>query len=403
MPARWFPACALVLLAASGAASRAGDDGEERIASTYRALDADGSGSVEQNELSAFAAAHGLNVVEFQKEFRDLDTNANGRLDTTEMSAIVGAGSSLPKPARAGPASAVQTGVQPSATSSSGAAITSGVASADSAFRALDTDGSGAVEQNELAAFAGAHGLKPEEFQQEFRQLDTNGDGRLDATEMRAIIGADPASAVQLVAKAPEVAGAQASAAPALGADSPGGASSAAPVSVAETVDDVVSRAGTRSVAATNLTGMLEARLSKVEETAKFSAGRFLAERLARQAGEALLAKRQNDQKAAELEEHARSLWGNATVLLASASQRTSEAARSAADTVIQAAVKKIQGLEANAQKWEAQASLKRDAAKATMRAAAEAQKAVAEEVQKLRESDGLAPMSVDLLRVASF
>ena len=50
-------------------------------------------------------------------------------------------------------------------------------AAATAALRALDTDGSGKVEKNEVEAFARQQGLSAEQVGREFGDLDINGDG----------------------------------------------------------------------------------------------------------------------------------------------------------------------------------------------------------------------------------
>merc|ERR1719281_2046391 len=53
-----------------------------------------------------------------------------------------------------------------------------------SAIKALDTDGSGKAEKNEVEAFARLQGVSAEQISQEFEELDTNRDGALEADEI---------------------------------------------------------------------------------------------------------------------------------------------------------------------------------------------------------------------------
>jgi len=53
----------------------------------------------------------------------------------------------------------------------------------------LDTDGSGGVDADEVAAFAAAQGLDSETAKAEFPTLDANGDGILDAAEVASALG----------------------------------------------------------------------------------------------------------------------------------------------------------------------------------------------------------------------
>merc|ERR1719359_2034061 len=57
--------------------------------SMIKALDADGSGVVEKAEVDAFAKSQGLSAAETAEEFKDLDKNHDGQLDSSEISSTV--------------------------------------------------------------------------------------------------------------------------------------------------------------------------------------------------------------------------------------------------------------------------------------------------------------------------
>merc|ERR1719181_86519 len=66
--------------------------------SMIKALDTDGSGVVEKSEVDAFAKAQGLSAAETAEEFKDLDKNHDGQLDSSEISSTVAQYSSTPAP-----------------------------------------------------------------------------------------------------------------------------------------------------------------------------------------------------------------------------------------------------------------------------------------------------------------
>merc|ERR1719281_373671 len=57
--------------------------------SMIKAMDTDGSGVVEKAEIDAFAKSQGLSAAETAEEFKDLDKNNDGQLDSTEISSTV--------------------------------------------------------------------------------------------------------------------------------------------------------------------------------------------------------------------------------------------------------------------------------------------------------------------------
>jgi len=86
--------------------------------SMIKALDTDGSGVVEKAEVDAFAKSQGLSAAETAEEFKDLDKNHDGQLDSSEISSTVAQYTSTPGPvpvAAANPATATPAAVVPAA------------------------------------------------------------------------------------------------------------------------------------------------------------------------------------------------------------------------------------------------------------------------------------------------
>lgn len=213
------------------------------------ALDTDGSGKVELNEIIAFARSHGLDVNAVQTEFASFDRDQDGTLDISELNATLGAGDanrpsaekvtlrtkpqpntneaasqaetrtppqtlqnppqtmirmhdqnaqtsnsvqSVPRPAPVATAGVQNT--QPAANAVSAAQAepvdspAPDVSAAQSMIKALDTDGSGVVEKSEVDAFAKSQGLSAAETAEEFKDLDKNHDGQLDSSEISSTV-----------------------------------------------------------------------------------------------------------------------------------------------------------------------------------------------------------------------
>jgi len=93
------------------------------------------------------------------------------------------------------------------------AAASPGGATAE-AILALDTDHSGKVERSEVESFAKAQGLSTEDVRSEFAALDTNGNGELEEDEIRSTLE-HPAPAAPAAAQPAAAPAAQAAAVPA--------------------------------------------------------------------------------------------------------------------------------------------------------------------------------------------
>jgi len=65
------------------------------------AIDTDGNGKASLAEIEAFGRTSGLSAQEIRADFKDLDSNGDGELDTQEMSGLLSASSSVPATASA--------------------------------------------------------------------------------------------------------------------------------------------------------------------------------------------------------------------------------------------------------------------------------------------------------------
>mmetsp|Transcript_51763 Transcript_51763/g.138550 ORF Transcript_51763/g.138550 Transcript_51763/m.138550 type:complete len:249 (-) Transcript_51763:66-812(-) len=204
------------------------------------------------------------------------------------------------------------------------------------AIQALDTDGSGKVEREEIAAFARSQGLSADDVREEFKSLDTNGDGELEASEISRTLADE---------KKPEP-------------------KAAAPAPVLE--QNRASKA---------------LKLDAVELDAQHHAGKALAEVFARTAAKALESRNQDSLKATALEEAAKNLRGRTAEIRRTAAAQTAQAAKDAAAAVLREAAGQVKQLEEQATQAEKKAVQKRAEAKAAMERALAAQAAMAASV----------------------
>lgn len=64
---------------------------DAKLEETVRALDANGNGKVDQSELTGFAQSQGLSSEEVLADFKELDVNNDGALDSSEIGPLFGA------------------------------------------------------------------------------------------------------------------------------------------------------------------------------------------------------------------------------------------------------------------------------------------------------------------------
>jgi len=206
------------------------------------------------------------------------------------------------------------------------------------AIQALDTDGSGKVEREEIAAFARSQGLSADDVREEFKSLDTNGDGELEASEISRTLADE---------KKPEP-------------------PKAAAISELDSASDALNP-------------------KTVELVAQRHAGKALAEVFARTAAKALGTRNQDAQKAAALEEAAKNLRGQTAEIRRTAAAQTAQAAKDAAAAVLKEAAGQVKQLEEEANVAEKQATQKRAEAKKAMEKALAAQASMTSSMQQLK------------------
>lgn len=239
---------------------------------------------------------------------------------------------------------------------------------AAAALRALDTDGSGKVEKNEVEAFARQQGLSAEQVGKEFGELDVNGDGELEAEEILGIAKAQPhqqalsenqAQPQALSQKKPQqqvqFAEKAAPAPAAIAASTSGLSSSSYPASKAEDLLQTATFGEFQKEAGRALTEVFASSAN-----AAFEQQKKVHEQIA--------------QNATALEDHARSLRGQATLLASTAAKEATNAASKAAEKVLAGATMKVRELEHKATNMESNAAAKREQAHQAMVQVATAQ-----------------------------
>lgn len=82
---------ALVQTASAGASGlRASPAADAKLVETVRALDKNGNGKVDMSELTGFAKSQGLSTQEVLADFKELDVNKDGALDSSEIGPLFG-------------------------------------------------------------------------------------------------------------------------------------------------------------------------------------------------------------------------------------------------------------------------------------------------------------------------
>jgi len=72
---------------------------DTKLADTVRALDTNGNGKVDQSELTGFAKTQGLSSEEVLTDFKELDLNNDGALDSSEIGPLFGVADASGTPA----------------------------------------------------------------------------------------------------------------------------------------------------------------------------------------------------------------------------------------------------------------------------------------------------------------
>lgn len=82
---------ALVQTSSAGASGlRSSPAADAKLVETVRALDKNGNGKVDMSELTGFAKSQGLSTQEVLADFKELDVNKDGALDSSEIGPLFG-------------------------------------------------------------------------------------------------------------------------------------------------------------------------------------------------------------------------------------------------------------------------------------------------------------------------
>lgn len=296
------------------------------------------------------------------------------------------------------------------------AVLAAPTSSANNAFNALDTDGSGTVTVAEIKKFALSQGLNEMQTLTEFKELDLNKNGLLELEEIgHSLEQADASTAAahskdaakdshtQLLAEEPANSTAT-TAAPTKAAEAAAAppATEVPETTAAVSTDDASETSSATSESATSAGNETEAEASTKEETgaemakvqggpeaeaqAEQQATRIVAEQFARMAETVLTQRNEDQDQAAQLENYAHSLRNNATKLSEAAPALAQQAAREAAEEELKKFEQEIQDLELKAKAAEAQASELRGQAAIALRNALEAKRNLTIAVEDLSD-----------------
>jgi len=201
--------------------------------------------------------------------------------------------------------------------------------------QALDTNGNGKVDRNEITKFAQSQGMDTQEVRADFKELDVNGDGELDASEIGGLFAtSDDSQAPQ------ENEGAIAS------------KSSQAPETAGK-VQSMDRKAPTTNLLKSTIVSTEpdsaippSLDINALDAHVQQQAGGVVARNLAQRAQLLLAQSRVDRQRAIEFESQARDLRANATELAQHIGAETQAAASLATRTIAQKSAEDVKQLQ---------------------------------------------------------
>lgn len=272
----------------------------------------------------------------------------------------------------------------------------------EEALLALDTDNSGKVEKAEIEAFAQSKGLTLGQIKDEFASIDKNHNGELEASEIEAAIASSgDSSSSNALPQAAQTVELPKTAMPAHSLQSsavqqtvelPETAMPAQLQSVATQVQNMP--AGVLKDIKTQETNDMISHVQEpaiqtldLEATAETHADHVVAQLFEQKAASALMAMREDAQKAKELQKTARLLRGQADQVRQVLTQEAATAARTATGTVLGKAAKQVKMMESEIGSAEQKATQYRKLSKEAMNSAVAAQSQISIEIQRIKSS----------------
>jgi hypothetical protein len=205
--------------------------------------------------------------------------------------------------------------------------------------QALDTNGNGKVDKNEITAFAQSQGLGSQEVLADFKELDLNGDGELDASEIGGLLQADD-SQTQPETKPASVVTPSRTASVA--------SSPPAPVTPRISRNPTANQMLNKPIknVQPDEASLPSLDIKLLDSRVQQQAGSVVARSLAQRAQLLLANSRADRKRAAEYEQQARALRANATALAEHISSETQSAASLATNAIAQKSVDDVKRLQ---------------------------------------------------------
>lgn len=245
------------------------------------------------------------------------------------------------------------------------------VAGADAAkiaetVRALDVNGNGKVDQNEILEFAKSQGLSKDEVFADFKELDANGDGALDATEIGPLF----AAAAEEEATTKPVLTSTAVAA------EPTKAAAASPTSLSSSPSSITTAAAPIPAAATSTAGTPEVGIDLIalQRDAARQASNVVAAELAQRAQALIDRSAQDDKSAAKFEAQAQAFRSQAAELAKKVAQEVRLSASAASKSASEKAAPELNKMKDDESKADLAAKAHQEEAKRAMERVHEAQ-----------------------------